>query len=169
MFQEETPIYSESGDIVGSNVPSNSSGLSPALLMPNSVGDFYLGEPAHFLISVQNVSNPPVTLTNVRTLIQTEARNSPRRNCFILTRLTESKYFKLILIFFLTNLTFHRTIKSVAHSSTYEKPLEPNDFMTVCVRVECRFPEEIQMMCNIDYHRDQGRDVLIFNKDIILY
>ena len=89
MFQEETPIYSESGDIVGSNVPPNSSGLSPALLMPNSVGDFYLGEPAHFLISVQNVSNPPVTLTNVRTLIQTEARNSPRRNCFILTRLTE--------------------------------------------------------------------------------
>lgn len=69
------------------------------------------------------------------------------------------KYFKLILMFFRINLTFHRTIKSVAHSSTYEKPLEPNDFMTVCVRVECRFPEEIQMMCNIDYRRDQGRDV----------
>ena len=46
--------------------------------MPNSVGDFYLGEPALFLISVQNISNPPTPLNNIRTIIQTESRNLPR-------------------------------------------------------------------------------------------
>ena len=81
--------------------------------MPNSVGDFYLGEPAFFLISVQNISNPKVTLTNVRTVIQTDSRNVPR---------------------------------SDAHDSTYEKPLQHNEFMTVCVRIDCRSAEEIQVL-----------------------
>ena len=88
--------------------------------MPNSVGDFYLGEPALFLVSIQNIST--VTLTNIRTVIQTESRNLPR---------------------------------SDAHDSTRTAPLAPNEFMTVSVRIECRFPEEIQMMCNIQYVKDE--------------
>ena len=100
--------------------------------MPNSVGDFYLGEPAMFLISVQNITNPPVDLTNVRTVIQTESRNISRTD---------------------------------AHDSTHAKPLAPNEFMTVCVRIECRYPEEIQMMCNIQYQKEQQ---LTFRRKYIL-
>jgi len=135
MFQDEMPVYSDEGDIIGSTSPQiegNASGFSRSLLMPNSVGDFYLGEPALFLISVQNISNPPTTLNNIRTIIQTESRNLPRTD---------------------------------SHDSKHYKPLEPNDFMTVCVRIECRFPEEIQMMCNIQYEKDQQ---LTFRRKYIL-
>jgi len=52
--------------------------------MPNSVGDFYLGEPALFLVSIQNISSS--TLTNVRTVIQTESRNLPRTDAHDSTR-----------------------------------------------------------------------------------
>ena len=51
VLHESSPIYRED-DVEDTNY----SGLSEALLIPNSVGDFYLGEPANFMVTVQVIS-----------------------------------------------------------------------------------------------------------------
>ena len=43
----------EEEDLIYSTGSNNYSGLSNSLLIPNSVGDFYLGEPANFMVTVQ--------------------------------------------------------------------------------------------------------------------
>ena len=50
VLHEHAPIYKEDemDELDGTH-----SGLSDALLIPNSVGDFYLGEPANFMVTVQ--------------------------------------------------------------------------------------------------------------------
>ncbi len=53
MFQPEAPIHAEEEDLIYSTGSNNYSGLSNSLLIPNSVGDFYLGEPANFMVTVQ--------------------------------------------------------------------------------------------------------------------
>ena len=53
MFQIESPIYAEEDDLIYPSGTENYSGLSNSLLIPNSVGDFYLGEPANFMVTVQ--------------------------------------------------------------------------------------------------------------------
>ena len=66
LLHERVPIFSEEDD----SEESDASGLSSAYLMPNSVGDFYLGEPAHFLLSIQNMSNPPTQFSDVKVTVQ---------------------------------------------------------------------------------------------------
>jgi len=77
VLHEQSPIYREDGSDENDD-DEHYSGLSDALLIPNSVGDFYLGEPANFMVTVQNVSSHP--MAKVRVLIQTESRNVPRVN-----------------------------------------------------------------------------------------
>ena len=67
VLHERVPIFSEQDDDLEE---SDASGLSSAYLMPNSVGDFYLGEPAHFLLSIQNMSNPPIQFSDVKVTVQ---------------------------------------------------------------------------------------------------
>ena len=66
VLHERTPIFSDEDD----DEDCDASGLSSAYLMPNSVGDFYLGEPAHFLLSIQNLSDPPVQFSDVKVTVQ---------------------------------------------------------------------------------------------------
>ena len=68
VLHERAPIFSE--EDADDLSDENASGLSSAYLMPNSVGDFYLGEPAHFLLSIQNMSEPAVQLTDVKVTVQ---------------------------------------------------------------------------------------------------
>ena len=51
ILHQESPIYTDEDEDLEFN--SNYSGLSNSLLIPNSVGDFYLGEPANFMVTVQ--------------------------------------------------------------------------------------------------------------------
>ena len=50
VLHEHAPIYKEDEM---DELDGKHSGLSDALLIPNSVGDFYLGEPANFMVTVQ--------------------------------------------------------------------------------------------------------------------
>lgn len=61
ILHQESPIYTDEDEDLEFN--SNYSGLSNSLLIPNSVGDFYLGEPANFMVTVQvNHKVPQKTL-----------------------------------------------------------------------------------------------------------
>ena len=61
ILHQESPIYTDEDEDLEFN--SNYSGLSNSLLIPNSVGDFYLGEPANFMVTVQvNHKIPQKTL-----------------------------------------------------------------------------------------------------------
>ena len=61
ILHQESPIYTDEDEELEFN--SNYSGLSNSLLIPNSVGDFYLGEPANFMVTVQvNHKIPQKTL-----------------------------------------------------------------------------------------------------------
>lgn len=51
ILHQESPIYTDEDEDL--EFKSNYSGLSNSLLIPNSVGDFYLGEPANFMVTVQ--------------------------------------------------------------------------------------------------------------------
>ena len=57
ILHQESPIYTDEDEDLEFN--SNYSGLSNSLLIPNSVGDFYLGEPANFMVTVQVNHNVP--------------------------------------------------------------------------------------------------------------
>merc|ERR1712007_37961 len=68
MFQPEAPIHAEEDDLIYSTGSTNYSGLSNSLLIPNSVGDFYLGEPANFMVTVQNLCVSKDEMSNVLNL-----------------------------------------------------------------------------------------------------
>merc|ERR1712007_32990 len=118
MFQPEAPIHAEEDDLIYSTGSTNYSGLSNSLLIPNSVGDFYLGEPANFMVTVQNLCVSKDEMSNVRVLIQTESRNVPRVN---------------------------------VHDSSRDSNLEYSEFETIYFKIDCRYPEEISMLCEVTY------------------
>lgn len=121
VLHERAPIFSEEDADDFSD--ENASGLSSAYLMPNSVGDFYLGEPAHFLLSIQNMSEPAVQLTDVKVTVQTESRNAPR----------------------------------TINGDVSIGELAPNEIRTTQVKIDCRYPEEMNMLCAVEYaNRGQG-------------
>ena len=70
ILHQESPIYTDEDENLEFN--SNYSGLSNSLLIPNSVGDFYLGEPANFMVTVQ------VKIQKIQSSTKTLVKNNIR-------------------------------------------------------------------------------------------
>jgi len=122
ILHQESPIYTDDDEDLEFN--SNYSGLSNSLLIPNSVGDFYLGEPANFMVTVQNQNQ--IGLENIRVVILTESRNVQR---------------------------------TTVHDSRRSDPLLKSELETIYFKIDCRYPEEIAMMCEISYDKGNQKDL----------
>ena len=53
------------------------------------------------------------------------------------------------------------------HESTRATPLGPGEFETIYFKIDCRHPEEISMLCNVTYDKQQTPD-LSFKRKYLL-